>query len=370
MRCFCAFENRKSAFIAVKLLALSMERHCRNYTLFLGLTEDDAAFSDWLARRAPHVMLVRLQVPSAGASLKHVKPLMMLHLFERGITDITWLDTDMLVLRDLEPLLAPLPDDAVLVAQEELGDGFEHNPTLLAHYGLQPSRRLEFHVNSCVIRATLRHKPLMEKFLAGLLDPVFVAQQSKAPEEKIHDFAFEQNILEVLLSGADETWKPAFPVRFIPKGPGIIQELGVTTYKLRYRLRNGLRLGHPWLVHIPGDKPWTRDARVRQYRAASVYSAFAETYRDEVEEDMSWANSAGASSRIARWLSLGQPHWVGWGHCLAGLILRFFRTGTLKRKPGPTTGSPGTNSLPPNSAPRQPVRGRHERVPATVANGK
>ena len=334
MRCFCAFENRKSAFIAAKLLALSLERHCRDFTLYLGVTEENAAFSAWLARHAPHVVTVRLPPFPPQSSLKHVKPLFMLHLFERGITDVTWLDTDMLVLRNLEPLLAPLRDDTLLVAQEEMGRKFEHNRTLLAHYRLEPRRPLEFHVNSCVIRATVRHKPLLEKYLACLLDPVFVAQQTKPPAEKIHDFAFEQNILEILLASGGRAWNPDFPVQFIPKGPGIIQELGVTTYKLRNRLRNGLRIRHPWLVHVPGGKPWSPDPRARQYRAASVYSAFAETYRHQVDEDMSWANSAGWSSRIARCLSFGQPHWVGWAHCLAGLVRRWLRTGSLERKPG------------------------------------
>jgi hypothetical protein len=364
MKSYCAFENRKSAFIGAKLLALSLERHCRDYTLFLGVTEDDSELADWAARRAPHVELVRLEAFNAGSSLKHVKPLMMLHLFERGFTDVTWLDTDMLVLRDLESLIGPLPPDALLVAQEEMGHTFEHNRTLLKHYGLEPRRSLQYHVNSCVIRATALHQPLMKKFLDCLLDPVFVAQQGKAPEEKIHDFAFEQNILELLLSAGDKQWNPDFPVRFIPKGPGIIQELGVTTYKLRNRLRSGLGLRRPWLVHVPGEKPWAPDPLVRRYRAASVYSAFAETYRDEVEEDMSWANSAGISSRIARLLSFGQPHWVGWAHCLAGLIWRFVRTGSLKRKlvaapktrtpsptPEPTLTRPSAHPLP-DSAPQ------------------
>lgn len=336
MRYYCTFENRKSAFIGLKLLALSLEEHCRDFTFFVGITGKAPQLSDWLSRHAPHAVLVHLDDFKKGSSLKHVKAVLILALFDRGITDVTWLDTDLLVLRDLEPLLAPLAPDTILVAQEDMGRDFEFNRTLLNHYRLKPLRRLEFHVNSCVIRATIQHRPLMERFLACLLDPVFVEQQSKSEAEKIPDFAFEQNIIEMLLSSSDDTWHPAFPVEFIPKGPGIIQELGVTTYKLRNRLRNGLGLRHPWMVHVPGvTKPWNTDARSRRARAACVYSAFAEAYRDRVEEDMSWANSAGLSSRIGRLLSFGQPHWVGWAHCLVGQLWRFLRTGTLERKVTP-----------------------------------
>jgi hypothetical protein len=331
MRYYCAFENRKGAFVAVKLLALSLERHCRDFKLFLGVTELDPDFCRWAREHAPHVSLIEMAPFVQGSSLKHIKPLLILHLFERGITDVTWLDTDLLILRDLEPLLAGLDDDTILVAQEERAREFEFNAKLLDHYGLKPLRPLSCHVNSCVIRVTARHRPLMEKFLACLLDPVFVEQQSKPPGEKIADFAFEQDILQMLLSSRGAGWTPEFPVQFILKGPGIIQELGVTTYKLRNRLRNGLGLRRPWMVHVPGTKPWCPDAGSRRRRAASVYSAFASAYRDQVQEDMSWINSAGLSSRIARWLSFGQPHWVGWGHCLAGMTLRLLRTGTLQR---------------------------------------
>jgi hypothetical protein len=331
MRCFCTFENRKSAFVAVKLLALSLERHCRDFTLFLGMTETDPDLSEWLGKNAPHVVLVQLNPFTQGSSLKHIKPLLILTLFDRGVTDVTWLDTDLLVLRDLEPLLAKLSDDTVLVAQEERSRGFEFNPTLQEHYGLKPLRPLKYHVNSCVIRVSVQHRPLMEKFLECLLDPLFVEQQSKPSAEKLPAFSFEQEVLQMLLSSGNTRWIPAFPVQFVRKGTEIIQELGVTTYKLRNRLRNGLGLRRPWMVHVPGSKPWSQDARARRRRAASVYSAFAETYKDQIQEDMSWVNSAGLSSRIARWLSFGQPHWVGWGHCLAGIAWRLLRTGRLQR---------------------------------------
>lgn len=333
MRSYCTFENRKSAFIAVKLLALSMERHCGEFTLFLAMTGPDAEFAAWLERHAPHVAVIEIDPAMRGKSLKHIKAVVILELFKRGISDVTWLDTDLLVLRDLEPLFEPLSDDTVLVSQEETGYPFEFNRTLLAHYRLKPQRQLEFNVNSCVIRVTTRHRDLIERYLACLLDPMFIEQQSKPLAEKNPNFAFEQGILEMLLCGGDESWKPAWPVEFIMKGPGIVQELGVTTYRLRYRLLNGLGLRRPWFIHVPGvAKPWNTDAASRRHRAASVYSAFANHYRQQVEEDMSWVNSAGFSSRLARILSLGQPHWIGWAHCLAGKIWRLLRTGTTRRE--------------------------------------
>ncbi len=178
MRSYCTFENRKSAFIAVKLLVLSMERYCRDFSLFLAVTEDEPELQGWLKRHAPHVVLIKIDPSIKGTSLKYVKAVLILELFNRGITDVTWLDTDLLVLRDLEPLLAPLSEDTVLVSEEETGYPFEFNRTLLKHYGLQPVRALENHVKSCVIRVTLRHKELIFRYLSCLLVPMFVDQQS------------------------------------------------------------------------------------------------------------------------------------------------------------------------------------------------
>jgi hypothetical protein len=318
--------------MGAKLLALSLEKHCRDFTLFLGVLEENADFSDWLRRHAPHVVLVRLHAFIRGASLKHVKPVLILELFSRGITDVTWLDTDLIVLRNLEPLLEPLDNQTLLVAQDMDYD-FQFHEKLLQHYRLTPSRKLEYCVNTCVLRATTQHAALMEKYQAFLLDPFFLEQQGKSESEKLPEFAFEQKILELLVSSEGEEWRPEYTVKFIPEGSGIIQELGVTTYGLRDRLLNGLGFNKPWFAHIPGAvKPWDSNTRSRYYRGASVYSSFAENYKDQMEEDMSWANSSGASSRIARFLYFGKPHWMGWAHCLAGKLWRFLRTGTIRRR--------------------------------------
>jgi hypothetical protein len=328
---YCAFENRPNARIGVKLLALSLEKHCRNFTLYLGVLEQDPELADWLRRRAPHAVQVQLTPFAQGSSIKHVKPVFILELFARGLTEVTWLDTDLLVLKDPAELLASLDSETILVAQD-MDHLFEFNPRLLEHYRLSPLRKLESRVNTCILRVTTRHKVLLEKFLDFLLDPLFLEEQEKPSLERAQDFAYEQKILELLLCASGPGWTPAFPVRFIPEGSGIIQELGVTTYGLRDRFLNGLGWNRPWFVHAPGEiKPWLPDPHSRSYRGASVYSSFAERYRNQVEEEMSWTNSAGLSSRIGRLLNFGKSHWMGWAHCLAGKTWRLLRTGTLER---------------------------------------
>jgi len=321
MKCYCTFENRPESQIGLKLLALSLEKQGGDFTLCVGLMQPQPAFSDWLRRHAPHAVEVPIPPLRDPAGIWQVKPRLMLQLFAQGYTDVTWLDADQIVLRDLAPLLAPLDEETLLMAQE-LDYPFEHNQPVLEAYRLQPARALEGCVNTCVMRMTPRHEPLLRRMLECMETPFFRAQTELPPARRTIKWHYDQTIMEMLLSAAGDGWTPTFPVRLIPDGSGVIQELGVSRYRLVNRLRNGLGLDRPWLVHCLGIKPWDPGRPARHYRAASAFSAFAARYRDQVEEPMTWINPGGWSNRIGRLLSFGQPHWMGIAHCLAGTIKR------------------------------------------------
>jgi hypothetical protein len=333
MKCYCTFENRRESQIGLKLLILSLKKHCRDFTLCVGILEEQPDFSEWLRRHAPHAVPVPLPPFRDSSDIWQVKPLLILQLFAQGWTNVTWLDADLIVLRDLEPLLAPLDDETLLMAQE-LDYAFEFNRPVMEAYRMRPQRELEGCVNTCVMRMTPRHEPLVRKLLECMKDPFFREQTETPPARRMIKWHYDQTIMEMLLTTADDGWTSAIPVRLIPAGSGVIQELGVTRYDLRDRLLNGLGWNRPWIVHCLGLKPWDPSPRTRSYRAASVFSAFAETYRDEVEEPMPWANAGGWSSRIGRWLSLGQPHWMGIGHCVAGKVRQLLKNHNDPIAPG------------------------------------
>jgi hypothetical protein len=294
------------------------------------MTDAPPAFSAWLGRHAPHAVVIKMP-PFPGPRIKQVKPAMLLHLLDRGLTDVTWLDTDLIVLRDLEPLFTSLDDETLLFTQD-LDFEFSLPQPLLQHYGQKMRRPLEHSINTCLERVTSRHAPLLEACRACLSDPVFLEEQAKPKEERKEGFGYEQRIVEMLLSTNGRYNLPEYPVRFMPNESAVIHEVDVRAYGLWHRLKNGLGWHKPFLVHMAYAKPWDHHLPwIRRFRAASVYSAFAETYRAEMEEEMPWANSSGLSSRIARLLSLGQPHWVGWAHGLASKARLLIRAGTIKR---------------------------------------
>lgn len=319
MKCFCTFENRRESWIGLKLLALSLERHCKAFVLCVGVLEDQPELSDWLRRHAPHAVQVPVPPFRDAWSIWSVKPRLMLQLFEQGYTDVTWLDADLIVLRDLAPLIDPLDDETILMAQE-LDYAFEFNRPVMNAYAMEPRRELPGCVNTCVLRATTHHAALLEKLIACMDSPFFREQTNTPGPQRMIKWHYDQTIMEMLLTTGNADWATTAPVKLIPAGSGVIQELGVTRYYLHDRLLNGLRLNRPWIVHCLGMKPWDRNPAARSVRAVSVFSAFAEKYRDEVEEPMPWANKSGANSRIGRLLSLGQPHWMGIAHCALGRV--------------------------------------------------
>ncbi len=330
-RVFCTFENRRSHQVGLKLMILSLEKHCRDFTLYIGTIEKDAAFADWLRRRAPHATLVMMPPFKDDIAVWHVKAALMLKLFEMGLPEVTWLDADLIVLRDLEELLAPLDDQTLLVARE-MNYPFAYNHFVMEPYGLQPDHELEGCVNTCVTRMTIHHTPVLKKMIEYMNVPFFLEECAKPPGIRHAKFLHDQSILELLLCTRNKEWVPSSPVAFIPAGKGIIQELGVTTYSLFDRISNGLGWNRPWCVHILGVKPWAMGAEAQSYRATAVYSAFAKEYEDEVEEPMPWLRATGWKNWQAKAFSFGQPHWVGIGHCVAGKIWQLLKALRFKEK--------------------------------------
>ena len=338
MLSICAFDDRAS-LIGAKLLILSLEKHCRDFTLYLGFTDENPAFNDWLSRHGPHVIMVEMP-RVADVCLKHIKPLLFLELFRRGVDDVTWLDTDVLVLRDIEPEIRRLGSDCVAVTEDI--NSFVPQTNLRAHYHMSPVRDLPGCVNSCMVRFTSAHVPLLEKWLDFMRDPVFLEQWNKPLGERLWGFGLDQTVLQVLLCCRGENWTPPSSVAFWKSGPDVIQEWGVRTYKPWDRIKATLGWNRPFALHLIGyEKPWTAFSRIHRHRWASVFCTMAQPYAAETEEDLSWAFPTSLGAKMAQWFSLGQPHLVGFWHGLAARVWRFFRA---RIGPKPIPASPANGS--------------------------
>jgi len=318
LRHYCTFEDRPDALIGVKLLALSLERHCRNFQFWIALRNVPDGFWAWIEKNAPNAKVIVFE-PRHGTW--NIKAEIITHFLSEVSEEVIWIDSDILVLRDLEELWPRCRDD-VVVAQEYNYPAFVTSAQVEA-FGLPPLTTLPHAVNSCVLRFTRSHVELL-RFWGLLLGACkYQTEQQKPFAQRARGLRSDQDVLEYILS----TVRPdaRCSVSYVRTGFEIIQDHGSTTYDFHHRLMNAFGFGHPFFVHALGEKPWGKSFR----RKDSAYVELARIYREFSEE---WFND----SRDVGWFSKTCPvmaaHLLGMPRCLAGKIWRFLSTGSFRRK--------------------------------------
>ena len=312
----CVAEDRPQFEVCVKLLLLSLANHCPDLAVELFFPVADAAFKAWLGR-CPHVHLN--QEPLAGAYGWNVKPQALLTLMDRGATEILWIDSDILITRDIRGLCQNL-DDGTLVVTEEALSGFPQDPDGLRcrAWGLPVGRQLPFVANTGFIRATTRHRPLLVRWRELIESPAYREAQSLPFGVKpLHMFS-DQDVLTALLTSRDFA---DIDVKFLTRGEHIIQYNGVLGYTCAERVRH-LFGGLPPLVHSVLDKPWL-DPETRQmsrgqhgsflarYQDLSPYTILAKSYGERLESDCAWMEPNYRETAFMRALGFGQAPLTG-----------------------------------------------------------
>src|SRR5262249_15753951 len=116
---FCVAEDRKSCEPCLKLLLLSLRRHIPEVPISLFYPPATESFMGWMKK----CRQVRLQ----GKPLKNgygwnVKPLAIMHLLEEGYDEVIWIDSDVIVNRDLFPVFSNLAGNTVVVTEHTLSE--------------------------------------------------------------------------------------------------------------------------------------------------------------------------------------------------------------------------------------------------------
>lgn len=323
----CVAEDRKSCEPAVKLLLLSLARHCEKLAVELFYPVADSRFSAWL-RKCPRVRLNLEPVPQAYGW--NVKPQALLALLDRGYDELLWLDSDVIVTRDFQSLFTGLRSDTVVVAEEALYGGYADTGALRTRgWGFEVGRELPFSVNTALLRVTRSHIPLLEHWRELLEHEEYrQAQRQIWHQRPVHLFG-DQDVLTALLASRPYA---AVPVHYLRRGPDIIQYFGVYGYTCRERAGHLLR-GSPPFVHSQGFKPWLGAAakpKLRNpreyfdglYLDASPYTLAARPYQAELEDDCRWLRPRLLGGAILRAAGFWRPPLVGWPLALVADLVR------------------------------------------------
>jgi len=297
----CTYEDRDSAMPGLELLARSLLDHAPDLKLL--------CFSPCVGASALATQIPNLTIESpddiAGRGWS-AKPDVLLRALELA-PDVLWLDTDVIVIGDLDGLLASAPPGALLVGEEFHDLQPDGCANRARAWGLSVRRNLDRMVNSGSVRVTRVHRPLLERWRTLLADDRFTEAQRLPVAQRPSHLVGDQDVLAALLVSefAD------VPLHYLRNGTDMLQHCGANGYHVVDRLKV-LRGARPAFVHMLGRyKPWSFD-KVPDFRRARA------DYFNLVCFELSPFHQAAA--RYAT--HLGRPGWLERRTRLARLLHR------------------------------------------------
>ncbi len=326
----CIVEDRAAHEPSVKVLLSSLNAYCPGREINLFYPPANEAFLAWI-RKYPQVRLHT--IPLAEGTGWNVKPLAILRLLEQGFDEVIWMDSDVIVTRDITSVFSGV-DSRIFMISDQGRDRDAANAVRARLWGFPVGRVLPFELNSGVLRATKDHYTLIQRWGELVQSKEYQESQQilgwgKSP---IH-MRGDQDVLTAVLVSPEFS---QVPVRLIRTGRDIILFDGVFGYTLGARIKSLLR-GIPPLIHIPGFKPWLanmwrlkrpipfKSYIERVYFDVSPYTLTALRFRDELECDTSWMDPHYSLSRILRIAGLGCRPLDGLPIAVLGDLVRFAR---------------------------------------------
>jgi hypothetical protein len=312
----CVAEDREICEPSLKLLLTSLSFHCPQVPINLFYPVANEKFRRWVSAYSQ----VRLQADRLKNGYGwNVKPQAIIRLLDAGYDEVIWIDSDVLVTRDIRPLFHTL-DSAVFVATEhtlapERHDGMGLRAQL---WQLSVGRVLPGALNSGVIRVTRQHYRLMQRWWELLQSDVYQScQQREWCKRPIHMLG-DQDVLTALLTSTE--FAPV-PLRVLRRGEHIIQFDGVWGYTTAERTRNLFGDG-PTFIHSMAGKPWVacwksgspnplRNYLKMVYLDVSPYTLSSVQFSRDLGCDTGWMRAHYRLSSILRLLAMQHPALTG-----------------------------------------------------------
>lgn len=325
---FCLAEDRTDCETGLRLAILSLRRHVPEAPIFVYRPSPTPDFVVWL-RKVPQVTLIPNR-PEAAESW-NCKPHALRPLLAQGYRQVVWLDSDVIVTRDVRAYFGTLSEQTMVSAQEPRSLPHQGLLQRTLGWGLEPGRNLPITLNSAVLRVTQEHASILSRWIECMRDPRYTAAQALPLEQRPLHMMGDQDVLNALL-GAKEF--ASVPIRVLETGVDIIHAGGALGYSLHERL-SGLLRAKPAYVHATAGKPWLwlgnheRWSRAdfvswhrRLLQEVSPYVAEARKYRDEMEVDTAWMDRASGVGIVLRALGLGHYALRGLPITLVATLLR------------------------------------------------
>ncbi|MCC5024721.1 MAG: hypothetical protein J6386_18865 [Candidatus Synoicihabitans palmerolidicus] len=240
------------------------------------------------------------------------KPSCLLKLLGRGVPEMIWIDSDLIIINEFVPWLETLPPDSIVVAEDpkHLPHRGVQNRTVA--WGLSLGRDYRFTVNSCFLRVTTAPRTLLSHWRELLRAPA--CQQAKNQEMILRPFhlSSDQDVLGALLGSAAFA---SLCVVNLRTDRHIVHSGGLLMDRLGDRFRR-LWGPPPLLVHAISLKPWhalDHDSPSRGFnwwllrlaQEVSEYVAHARSLQPCINMPCPWLNYRTIIGRFLRLIGLG-----------------------------------------------------------------
>jgi hypothetical protein len=311
-RVYCFAEDRELDEVGLRIAVASLLRACPTATAVVYRPNPTAAFRRWLGGYSRAVL--RPELP-AGAFSWNCKPHTLLPLLEGGADEAVWLDSDILVTRDPSYLFDPLGPEVLVGAEEAhpapLPMGW-HVRTRA--WGLELGRDSAVTFNSCVVRVTRAHTPLLRRWHELLAAPSYRAAHQLPLNDRPQHMWGDQDVLNALLGSKEFE---GVSVHYLRIGREVIHSGGALAYNVGQRL-GGIGRSIPPFLHAMSGKPWwvfhpeykkTHPRGFTFYRRllqeTSPYVAAARAFRHEVGVPCPWLDARSGLGVLVRAAGLG-----------------------------------------------------------------
>lgn len=331
---FCLSEDRVPEEVGLRIALVTLCEQCPDHDVYVYRASPSAQFTEWIQQfRRVHL------IPSAppGSHTWNCKPHALLDLLDAGFPEVVWLDSDLLLARNCLPLFKDHSPEELIVAPEQASSAHQGSKLRTEGWGLELGRVFPVTINSCVIRVTRQHIPLLRRWKEMLDDPTYFHFQSRPMSERPLHMLSDQDAFNAVLGSQEFAH---VPVTFLRRGLDIIHSGGALAYSFSERMR-GISNPVPPFVHGQGAKPWIMFDRSvgltgwfwfyrRLLMEVSPYISLARAYRSRLGVPCPWMDHQSTLGRMCRVAGFGHFAIRGLPLTAAASLLRAMPTSLAK----------------------------------------
>lgn len=305
------YEDRLSDLVGVKLLLESLARFEPSWRIRLIVPTDvQTEFHSFNA----NVAVDRRKRHSTGWN---VKPAVLIEALSENDHPVLWLDSDLLLSAPIHGLLEKFDSAHLVAAEEPLGVRNPGSQLRTLAWDLGSGRHIERGLNSCVLRVSRAHLPLLVAWAALLADPVYLQAQGRPWNERPPWLMGDQDPLAALLGS---NLFASIPLGLLSQGNDIAQCFNEDGFSVAARLAHAFRPLPP-IIHAQGAvKPWHVRSPRSVHLELSPYRWAAQPFASVLPPaDRDWLNLSSPVAKLLNTFALGDA-------ALAGLAPALWRT--------------------------------------------